>query len=114
MQQALLTNKPIVLDADALNLLAKPQWQTQFEGRLAVLTPHPGEAARLLGVSIEEIQADRFSAASSLANQYSATVVLKGQGSIVANPNGRVAVCTEGNSRSEERRVGKAWRPPWS
>lgn len=98
MQQALLTNKPIVLDADALNLLAKPQWQTQFEGRLVVLTPHPGEAARLLGVSIEEIQADRFSAASSLANQYSATVVLKGQGSIVANPNGRVAVCTEGNS----------------
>lgn len=98
LQQALLTKTPIVLDADALNLLAQPHWQTDFRGRTAVLTPHPGEAARLLGVSVAEVQADRFASATALAKKYSAVVVLKGQGSIIADISGRLAVCTAGNA----------------
>lgn len=98
LQQALLTSIPLVLDADALNLLAQPQWQTDFNGRTTVLTPHPGEAARLLGVSTAEIQADRFHSATALAQKYLAVVVLKGQGTVIANPDGRMAVCTDGNS----------------
>lgn len=100
LQQALLTKVPLVLDADALNLLALPRWQTSFSNRTAVLTPHPGEAARLLGIGVStaEVQADRFGSAIALAKKYSAVIVLKGQGSIVASPDGRLAVCTDGNS----------------
>ncbi len=100
LQQALLTKAPLILDADALNLLAMPRWQTSFAKRTVVLTPHPGEAARLLGlgVSSEEVQADRFYSASVLAKKYSALVVLKGQGTIIASPDGRMAVCTDGNA----------------
>jgi NAD(P)H-hydrate epimerase len=62
-----------------------------------VLTPHPGEAARLLGVATSEIQADRFAAARALAQKHRAVVVLKGAGSLIADPEGRVAVCPWGN-----------------
>ncbi|QQD20581.1 NAD(P)H-hydrate dehydratase [Oceanospirillaceae bacterium ASx5O] len=97
LQQALQADQPLVLDADALNLLASPAWRCDFAGRTVVLTPHPGEAARLLGSSIAAVQADRFAAALQLAQQYQAVVVLKGQGSIVAEPDGRLAVCSDGN-----------------
>lgn len=91
---ALDSGKPLVLDADGLNLLAaEPRTFTQP----AVLTPHPGEAARLLGVSVAEIEGDRFAAARRLARQCHAVVVLKGAGSLVAGPEGRVAVCPWGN-----------------
>jgi NAD(P)H-hydrate epimerase len=91
---ALDSTQPLVLDADGLNLLAhEPR---QFD-RPVVLTPHPGEAARLLQVSVAEIEADRFAAARALARRYAAVVVLKGAGSLIAAPDGRLAVCPWGN-----------------
>jgi len=85
---------PTVLDADGLNLLAG--------GRRAlpervVLTPHPGEAGRLLETTTAEVQADRFAAVRKLAQKFSAVVVLKGAGSLIADANGRTAVCPWGN-----------------
>ncbi|WP_130620364.1 NAD(P)H-hydrate dehydratase [Dyella amyloliquefaciens] len=91
---ALDAGKPMVLDADGLNLLAlEPR---PFAGP-TVLTPHPGEAARLLGCDTAAIAADRFAAVRELASRYGAVVVLKGAGSLVADPDGRVAVCRWGN-----------------
>lgn len=91
---ALDSDRPLVLDADGLNLLAiEPR---RFD-RAAVLTPHPGEAARLLGTTIAAVQADRFTAARDLARRHGAVVVLKGAGSLVAHPDGRVGVCPWGN-----------------
>jgi NAD(P)H-hydrate epimerase len=93
-QAALDSGKPTVLDADGLNLLA------EYERGLpehTVLTPHPGEAARLLGNSTTEVQADRFAAARRLAERYQSVVVLKGAGSLIASPDGDVAVCPWGN-----------------
>lgn len=92
---ALCRDTPLMLDADGLNLLAASP--RDFRGRDVVLTPHPGEAARLLGSDIAAVQADRFAAARRLAAQYRAVVVLKGAGSLVAAPDGRVAVCRHGN-----------------
>jgi NAD(P)H-hydrate epimerase len=91
---ALDANKPLVLDADGLNLLAcEPR---QFTAP-TVLTPHPGEAARLLGVSTSEIERDRFAAVRELARRYAAIVVLKGAGSLISDPDGRLDVCPWGN-----------------
>ncbi len=86
---------PLVLDADGLNLLAATP--REFQDRPVVLTPHPGEAARLLACDTAAVQADRFAAARTLAERYRAVVVLKGSGSLVADPVGRVAVCRHGN-----------------
>ncbi|NCT67038.1 MAG: NAD(P)H-hydrate dehydratase [Rhodanobacteraceae bacterium] len=86
--------QPRVLDADALNLLAQAQ---QPLAAPAVLTPHPGEAARLLGCDVAAVQHDRFGAARALAARYAAVVVLKGAGSLVAEPHGCVALCPWGN-----------------
>lgn len=84
---------PLVVDADALNLLAAaPQ---PLPG--AILTPHPGEAARLLGTSTAQVQADRFAAAQAMADRFQAVVVLKGAGSIVAAPGQRPRVIAAGN-----------------
>lgn len=97
LQQVLHSRLPLVLDADALNLLASPGWRCEFGERPVVLTPHPGEAARLLGCSTDAVQQDRFRAARQLAARFAAVVVLKGHGSLVAAPDGRVAVCSDGN-----------------
>lgn len=87
---------PLVLDADGLNLLvAEPQ---RFDpARPVVLTPHPGEAARLLGCAVGEVEGDRFAAARALAQRFGAVAVLKGAGSLIADPNGRLDVCPWGN-----------------
>lgn len=91
---ALDAEKPLVLDADGLNLLAvEPR---RFKAP-TVLTPHPGEAARLLGVATAEIERDRFAAARELSRRHAAVVVLKGAGSLIANPDGRLHVCPWGN-----------------
>lgn len=83
-----------VLDADALNLLAaNPR---TLPGNW-VLTPHPGEAARLLGLSAREVQADRFAAISALLQRYSARCVLKGAGSLIAIEGQQIAICPQGN-----------------
>ena len=91
---ALDAGKPMVLDADGLNLLARER--RPFKGS-TVITPHPGEAARLLGCNTAIIAADRFAAVRELARRYGAVAVLKGAGSLVADPSGRVAVCPWGN-----------------
>ncbi|HEV2680758.1 MAG TPA: NAD(P)H-hydrate dehydratase, partial [Rhodanobacter sp.] len=91
---ALDANKPLVLDADGLNLLAREPRQFCAP---TVLTPHPGEAGRLLGVSTGEIERDRFAAVRELARRYAAVVVLKGAGSLIADPDGRLDVCPWGN-----------------
>lgn len=92
--RALQTDKPLLLDADALNLLAA---QPRVLPAGAVITPHPGEAARLLACEVAAIERDRFAAARVLAERYGAVVVLKGAGTLVAAPDARVEVCTEGN-----------------
>ena len=87
-------DKPRVLDADALNLLADAPRALQ---RHDVLTPHPGEAARLLGCSTAQVQCDRFATAQSLCERYRTQVVLKGAGTIIASPGGPPAVIRAGN-----------------
>ena len=91
---ALDANKPLVLDADGLNLLVR---EPRRFGAPTVLTPHPGEAARLLGVATAAVEEDRFAAVRELARRHAAVVVLKGAGSLVADPDGRLDVCPWGN-----------------
>ncbi|WP_445393107.1 NAD(P)H-hydrate dehydratase [Stenotrophomonas pavanii] len=91
--RVLASPRPLVLDADALNLLA----QDPRALPAAILTPHPGEAARLLGCSTADVQSDRYTAAQALAERFHAVVVLKGAGSIVAAPGQRPRLIAAGN-----------------
>lgn len=89
---------PVLLDADALTHLAgKPDAAEAARGRL-VLTPHPGEAARLLGCEIDAVQNDRMAAARQLAGKFAAVVVLKGERTLVAEPGGQWAVANRPNA----------------
>ncbi len=90
LQQATLTDLPLVMDADALNLLAEGRVVRQSHRENWVLTPHPGEAARLLGCSIQDIQDDRFTAVSRIQQKYGGVVVLKGAGTLIASAQGIV------------------------
>ena len=90
---ALAAGTPAIVDADALNLLAAhPTRRDDW-----VLTPHPGEAARMLGIDAAEVQRDRLGAAAALQQRYGGTVVLKGAGSIVQASGARPAICDRGN-----------------
>jgi NAD(P)H-hydrate epimerase len=91
---ALDSARPAVIDADALNLLAASPRALPAG---SVLTPHPGEAARLLGCAVANVQADRYAAVRELASRHAAVVILKGAGSLVGTPDGSVAVCRWGN-----------------
>ncbi|MNF30998.1 Bifunctional NAD(P)H-hydrate repair enzyme Nnr [compost metagenome] len=91
---ACIAEAPQVWDADALNLLAAGAVRMPAGG---VITPHPGEAARLLGISSAEVQADRPAAARTLARRYQAVCVLKGAGSLVADPDGQLLLCDRGH-----------------
>ena len=88
---------PLVLDADGLNLLARGDIQPNWGEGTVVLTPHPAEAGRLLGVDTAEVQADRPAAARKLALRYRAWIVLKGAGTVVSSPDGDLRVNTSGN-----------------
>ncbi|MDJ0807018.1 MAG: NAD(P)H-hydrate dehydratase [Gammaproteobacteria bacterium] len=91
---ALDSGLPLVLDADALNLLA----QSPAKSQRWILTPHPGEAARLLGTHSKAIQADRFAALQALQDRFGGVVVLKGAGSLIGGAGIQTpAVCSEGN-----------------
>lgn len=84
---------PMVIDADALNLLVKePHNRSNW-----ILTPHPGEAARLLSVDTKTIQANRFAAARNLQRMYGGVVVLKGAGTLVSAADIPLGLCNEGN-----------------
>ena len=87
-----LAPSPLVLDADALNTLAEtPNWWQQLPDD-AILTPHPGEMARLTGLSADEIQSNRIDMAKKLALEWHKTVVLKGAYTVIATPDGQVRV----------------------
>lgn len=91
---------PIVLDADALNLIAADdrfQQKLLHRGGGSLITPHPLEAARLLEKTAKEVQADRTTAAATLARRFNTVVILKGSGSIIAEPGGTLFINTTGN-----------------
>ncbi|NJP39235.1 NAD(P)H-hydrate dehydratase [Alkalicoccus luteus] len=92
------TDCPLVVDADALNMLAEGSGE-QFpkRNRPVILTPHPGEMARLTGQSIKSVQADRVEAAKRLARDRHATIVLKGAATVTATPDGTAVINTTGN-----------------
>lgn len=97
---AIKSAKTLVVDADALNLIAVyPALAQLLASRTAasVLTPHPLEAARLLQQGVAEVQADRLFAARKLAQQLNAVIALKGSGSIICEANGDVSINTTGN-----------------
>jgi NAD(P)H-hydrate epimerase len=93
------TRLPTVIDADALNILAaKPVLLAKLaKGRTLVLTPHPGEMARLAGITTAEVQANRLETARIFAQRNGVTLVLKGARTLIAHPDGTVAVNTSGN-----------------
>ena len=104
-QAALAAGKPLIVDADALNLLAgmaSPPWRDDW-----TLTPHPGEAARLLGCSSREVQRDRPAAVAALARRYGGQWVLKGAGSLVGSETA-LAVCPFGNPGMASGGMGDA------
>jgi hydroxyethylthiazole kinase-like uncharacterized protein yjeF len=91
-------NVPAVLDADALNIVARMHaWHDMLQPP-TVITPHPGEMSRLLGCSVSEVQNDRIAAAKTAASQFGVTVVLKGAATIIASPDGRVRISPWVNS----------------
>lgn len=93
LETVLTSDRPLVVDADALNLLAA---QPVRRGNW-VLTPHPGEAARLLDTTTAQIQADRFQAVTELVKRFGGVGVLKGAGSLVASEDGVLTVGNTGN-----------------
>jgi len=87
----------LVLDADALNTLAKiPEWWQQLTND-AILTPHLGEMARLVGVLVDEVQSDRLGIAQKVALEWHKTIVLKGAYTVIAAPDGRTKICPISN-----------------
>jgi NAD(P)H-hydrate epimerase len=94
LQAVLPTDKPLVVDADALNLIAELGAKPRDNW---ILTPHPGEAGRLLDISTEQIQANRLAALDRLVKQYGGTVVLKGAGTLVGTNGKTPALCERGN-----------------
>jgi len=88
---------PVVVDADGINALAQNIYVLQKASAPVVLTPHLGEMARLSGLSIQEISADRQGAALRFAQEHGVVLVLKGPGTLVASPDGRLAENTTGN-----------------
>jgi NAD(P)H-hydrate epimerase len=87
---------PLVLDADGLFAFAEEPGILKSRAAVTVLTPHPGEAARLLGMQSADVNRDRVSAARTLAAATGAVVLLKGAGSVTASPDGRVVVNATG------------------
>jgi ADP-dependent NAD(P)H-hydrate dehydratase / NAD(P)H-hydrate epimerase len=93
LERVLGSGRPLVVDADALNLLAsRPKRRDDW-----ILTPHPGEAARLLGRKNADVQGDRIASAAELQRLYHGNVVLKGAGSIVQSPDEPAVICDRGN-----------------
>ena len=90
--------KPMVIDADALNALAKDPRPLRQNPMPKVLTPHPGEMARLTGKSVKAVEADRKGIALGFAKKYNCVVLLKGHRTVVASPDGKVYVNTTGNA----------------
>lgn len=98
LQKAVASGLPMVVDADALNIIAEGRVVPVPDGRRWVMTPHPAEAARLLNISVAEVQADRFSAVRALQEKFNAVVLLKGAGTLIASADSQlISVCPYGN-----------------
>jgi len=111
LYDALLLNVSLVLDADALNIIAmRPDLRGMLHTRKAptVLTPHPGEAAHLLACSTEEVQKDRVAAVHELAKRLSGSVVLKGAGSLCVTSDGKLHLNQTGNPGMSSAGMGDA------
>lgn len=109
LYDAIQLDMPLVLDADALNLIAlRPDLRSMLHARKAasIFTPHPGEAARLLACSVEEVQKDRARAALSLVTKLGGSVVLKGAHSVCASPNGKLHLNPTGNAGMSSAGMG--------
>jgi hydroxyethylthiazole kinase-like uncharacterized protein yjeF len=91
------TEVPVVIDADALNAFAGKTHLLNGRGGVMVLTPHPGEMARLVGLTVKEVEADRVGLARRFATEHELTLVLKGWRTLVAHPDGSIGVNTSGN-----------------
>ncbi len=103
-ERVITVDVPLIIDADGLNLLSC----RRRPARDWILTPHPGEAARLLEIDTATVQADRFSAARQIAERFGAVCVLKGAGTVIAEPAGLVAVCAAGNPAMASAGMGDA------
>ena len=89
---------PIVIDADGINLIARNIDMLKAAKGPVILTPHPGEMSRLLGISTREIQENRLEIAEKFAREQQVILVLKGAGTIIASGDGRLFLNTTGNS----------------
>ena len=89
---------PVILDADGLNLLAGETGLLKKLKVPVIMTPHPGEMSRLTGKNISQIQEDRISCARDFAREFNVHIVLKGAGTVIAHPDGRVFINPTGNS----------------
>lgn len=104
LQMVLSVDLPMVLDADALNLLSEsPKKHSNW-----ILTPHPGEAARLLQCTVKQVQADRLLSSKKLIEQYNGVVVLKGAGTIVQSESEIPVICSAGNPGMASGGMGDA------
>jgi hydroxyethylthiazole kinase-like uncharacterized protein yjeF len=111
LRAALKAPVPLLLDADALNLIAANRALAAAVGKRAaatLLTPHPAEAARLLGEDTRAVQADRVASARRLAQRYRSFVVLKGNGSVIAAPDGKWWINSSGNPGMASAGMGDA------
>jgi hydroxyethylthiazole kinase-like uncharacterized protein yjeF len=106
LPRVIATSRALVLDADALNAIASDSslqallaTRGRRKDRPTVLTPHPLEAARLLGIDTAAVQSDRLAAARTLTQRYACCVVLKGSGTITMPPQGLPAINPTGNAR---------------
>jgi hydroxyethylthiazole kinase-like uncharacterized protein yjeF len=111
LRAALAAPLPLVLDADALNLIGASRALAAATARRApatLMTPHPAEAARLLGESTRAVQSDRIAAARAIAKRYRSVALLKGNGSVIAEPGGRYWINPTGNPGMASAGMGDA------
>lgn len=97
LQQVLATELPLVIDADALNMLSRLAAKQAVQRKNWVLTPHPGEASRLLGRATSKIQNDRFASVRALQQRYGGAALLKGAGTLICDAGPAIDVCAYGN-----------------
>jgi NAD(P)H-hydrate epimerase len=99
---------PMVLDADALTVVARDLPVLGKASQAMILTPHPGEMARLAGVSAREVQEDRIDTASQFSSRHGVVLVLKGSGTVVASPDGAVVINSSGTPAMASGGMGDA------
>lgn len=97
LQKAAASGLPMVVDADALNIVAEGRVAASADTRDWLITPHPGEVARLLGITNAQVQSDRFAALEQLGSRFRGPVILKGAGTLVAVPGEVTGLCPYGN-----------------